>query len=144
MARRAPKPRPAAITLTVDVLQPMIVAIDEVAQPQSVGFRVQVGHECRPAGPAHGSSEVVEDDVAALSIQVHRAPGREEREVGANLVKNAAPLGINDRSQPVFEAELTTVLSDEVDHGQVTLAGSPTEAAAQLLREHRRRRRRSE
>ena len=47
-------------------------------------------------------------------------------------------LGVEDRLQPIFKAELATVLADQVDDREVTLAGSTAQPASKLLGEYRR------
>ena len=118
----------------------MIVAIQEVAESSTVRLRAEIGDERCPARAANGRSEVVEHDLATLAVEVDGAPGRQEREVGGDLVDDRAAAGVKDRLQPIFEAELATVLADQVDDREVALAGSAAQAAAKLLGEYRRRR----
>ena len=84
------------------------------------------------------ASQVVEHDLTALAVEVDGAPGRQKREVRVDLVDEPAAAGVEDRAQPIFEAELATVLADQVDDREVALAGSAAQAASELLGEYRR------
>ena len=110
----------------------------------SSGSAAQVGDERRPARAPDRRLEVVEDDLAALAIEIDGAAGGQEREVVLDLVDDRPALGVEDRAQAVLEAELAAVLADQVDDGQVALARRAAQPAAELLREHRRRRGRAQ
>ena len=116
----------------------MIVAIQEVAEVVLVRLRAEIGDECRPARTANGRLEVVEHDLTTLAVEVDGAPGRQEWEIGGDLVDDRAAAGVNDRLQPVLEAKLAAVLADQVDDREVTLAGSAAQPASKLLGEYRR------
>lgn len=116
----------------------MIVALEEVAESSTVRLRAQFRDERCPARTANCRAEVVEHDLTALAVEVDCAPSRQEWEIGRDLVDDRAAAGVEDRLQPVFEAKFATVLADKVDDREVTLAGSATQAASQLLGEYRR------
>ena len=67
-----PASRRSAVQLrgAVHVLEPMIVPLEELAQRDLVGARRAGPHERRPPRPPHRRLEVVEDDLAALAIEV--------------------------------------------------------------------------
>ena len=81
VARLAPQLRPAAAT-SVDVLEPVVLAHRGIRRARG---RLRLGRrsddERRPARAPDRGLEVVEDDLAALAIEVDRAAGRQEREV---------------------------------------------------------------
>ncbi len=132
----AAQSRPASAA--VNVLESMIVAIKELAELSTVRLRAEIGDERCPARTANGRPEVVEHDLTTLAVKVDGAPGRQKREVGCDLVDDWAATGVNDRLQPIFEAKFATVLADQVDDREVTLAGSAAQAASKLLGEYRR------
>src|SRR5262249_35788286 len=126
------------ITTAVNVLESMIVAIQELVDLNTVRLRAEIGDERCPARTANGRPEVVEHDLTTLAVEADGAPGRQEWEIGCDLVDDRAAAGVEDRLQPIFEAELATVLADQVNDREVTLAGSAAQAASKLLCEHRR------
>ena len=65
-------------------------------------------------------------------------PAGRNGKVGCDLVDDRAAAGVEDRLQPIFEAELATVLADQVDDREVTLAGSAAQPASKLLGEYGR------
>jgi hypothetical protein len=137
MVRVAAQLSPAALA-TVDVLKSMVPAIEEFEKSCSVGLSSQIGHERKPARTTDGGPEVVQDDLAALSIKVDRAASRQERKVRSDLVDNQAAPAVEDRAQPILEAEFASMLPDEVDHCEVAFAGRATKTAAELLGKDRR------
>ena len=52
-----------------------------------------------------------------------------------DLVRDAAPAGIDDRPQSLLEAELRAVLADQVDDGEMALALRPAQPTPELLGE---------
>jgi hypothetical protein len=87
--------------------------------------------------------EVVEDDVAALAVEINSAPRGQEREVAANLIHDSSATRVEDRAETLIEAKLAAMLTDQVDHGQMALPLRPPKAPAELLRENRCGRRRT-
>ena len=61
-----------------------------------------------------------------------------------DLVDDRPAPRVQDRPQPILEAELPALLADQVDHGQTALASRTPQPAAELLREQRRRRGRTQ
>src|SRR6187551_2524832 len=97
----------------------MIVAIKEVAESSTVRLRAEIGDKCCPPRAANGRSEVVEHDLATLAVEVEGASSRQEWEIGGDLVDDRAAAGVKDRLQPIFKAELATVLTYQVDDREV-------------------------
>ena len=92
-----------------------------------------------PARPSDRSPQVVEDDLAALAIEVDVQPAGRNGKSVLDLVDDGPRRAIDDRAQAILEAELASVLADQVDNGQMALAVGPTQAAAELLGENRGR-----
>ena len=116
----------------------MVVAIQELAERDAVALGRDRSRGL-PSATGDGGLEVVEHDLAALAVEVDGAARRQEREVGCDLVDDGSAPGVEDRSQPVLEAELAAVLADEVDDRQVALAGRAAQTAPELLGEDSRR-----
>ena len=99
------------------------------------GASAQVSHQGAPAPLPDRRLDVLEDDLAALAVELDCAAGRKEGEAVLDLLRDAAPAGIDDRPQPLLEAELRAVLADQVDHGEVALPLRPAQPAPELLGE---------
>jgi hypothetical protein len=79
--------------------------------------------------------EVLEDELAALTVKSNGAASGQEWEVSADLVDDRAAPCVEDRAQAILETELAAVLANEVDYGQMALAGSAAQSPPELLSE---------
>ncbi len=116
----------------------MVVAIQELDELECCPAPSGDRRRASPSASGGRLLEVVEHDLAALAVEVDGAAGRQEREVGRDLVDDRAAARSTIALQAVFEAELAAVLADQVDDRQVALAGGTAQTAAELLGEHRR------
>ena len=81
---------------------------------------------------------------AALAIEVEAAPGWQKREVRFDLLDDGPSPTVDDCAESILKSKLAVLLTDEVDDGQVALAGRAAQTAPELLSEHGRRCRRTE
>ena len=119
-ARLAAKRRPA-VPIAVEVAQLEFVKVEELGQRGRPAARRRDSHQGAPAPLPDCRLDVLEDDLAALAVEFDCAAGRKEGEAVLDLLRDPAPAGIDDRPQPLLEAELRAVLTDQVDDGEMTL-----------------------
>jgi hypothetical protein len=114
------------MTAPIDVLEPEIVPMEEFAESHAGLLCAEVGDERCPARSTDSSLQIVEDDVSALAIEVHRAAGRQERELVRNLVDDRTFPGIDDCSKSVLKTEVSMLLPNQVDDRQAALGVRPS------------------
>ena len=111
-----------------------------VAESSAPGFQFG-GHV--PPGHAQRSSNVPEHDVPRDRVQLDVAAGGQHREAFPDLSLDPPTTGTGQSPISSVKPELGVLMTDEVEDGQAGLVVGQTQAAAELLQEHRRALRRS-
>src|SRR5579875_2623420 len=120
------------------------MANQELAERHTGRLGPKIRDEGRPPRSPNRGLEVVEDDLATLAVKIHRAAGWQEGELSFDLFDDRASSCVEDGSESVLKSELAMLLPDQVDHREAALVAGPSQPAAELLREHGRRRGRPE